>query len=42
MYVMVILLVLLVHVIQKIGERLSVRVDKTIRGGGTVPSEESN
>ncbi|MBR3355956.1 MAG: ABC transporter permease [Oscillospiraceae bacterium] len=42
MYVMVILLVLLVQIIQKIGERMSVKVDKTIRGGSSAPEENNN
>ena len=42
MYVMVILLVLRVQIIQKIGERMSVKVDKTIRGGSSAPEENNN
>ena len=42
MYVMVILLVLMVQIIQKIGERMSVRVDKTIRDSGNAAPEENN
>ena len=41
MYVMVILLVLLVQIIQKIGERMSVRVDKTIRDSGNAAPDEN-
>ena len=42
MYVMVILLVLMVQIIQKIGDRMSVRVDKTIRESGSAAPEDNN
>ena len=42
MYVMVILLVLLVQIIQKVGERMSVRADKTIHDSGKAVPEENN
>ena len=42
MLITVVIIVLLVQIIQKIGERMSVRVDKTIRGGSSAPEENNN